>query len=220
MGAVVQSSHYDSAKQIIAVDLLNTSLKEISAFSLAVRVIHPDYTVSTWEYGGDFLPFMSEHGGAGSLQPGATITLNIPVGQQQVKSASATVDVVVYVDGAADVFNKQVFDNIIGQRKGAILGLQKANELLQNALADSSDAHPSVTVAAKLKALAVLYETTPPEGAEFEAMGLLNAATNIANAPKSSRDNEESYLQALIQRHQERIAVMIPHTKLTKGVQP
>jgi len=108
-------------------------------------------------------------------------------------------------------------------RKGRMLGLQKANELLQNALADPNDPHPSITVAAKLKALAKQYEMNPPKGAEEEGLGLLNAATNIANAPKSPTGRsvrEDEFLRALIKRHQEHIALMLPHTQLTKGVQP
>jgi len=121
------------------------------------------------------------------------------------------------------VRNEQVFASITSARKGRVLGLQKANELLQNALADPNDAHPSITVAAKLKALAKQYETNPPKGYEDAGLGLLDAATNISNAPKSPTgrsDKEDAYLQALIKRHQEHIALMLPHTQLTKGVQP
>jgi hypothetical protein len=166
---------------------------------------------------------MSTNGGEGALRPGAIIAVDVPLGQQKVQTASATVDVVAYADGTADVLNQKVFEMIVAQRKGAILGLQKANELLENALADPNDAHPSITVAAKLRALAKQYETNPPSGAESEAAGLLDAATNISNAPKSPTgrsEKEDSYLNALIKRHQDRISIMLPHTKLTKAVQP
>ncbi len=221
IGAVVQSSHYDPARQIVTFNLLNTSHKDISAFSLLVRANYPDGTAGTWEYGGDFLPFMVATGN-GALTPGAISAIDVPLGQQQVQTVSATVDVVVYADDTADVLNQQVFESIVSQRKGRVLGLQKANELLQNALADPNDAHPSITVAAKLKALAKQYETNPPTGGAFEGLGLLDAATNISNAPKSATrsEKEDGYLRALIKRHQDRISLMLPHTQLTKGVQP
>lgn len=223
IGAVVQGSRYDAAKHIVTFNLLNTSHKDISAYSLLVRTFHTDGTASVWGYGGDFLPFMSENNGNGALRSGATIGVDVPVGQQEVQSASATVDVVVYADGTADVLNENVFKIIVSKRKGAMLGLQKANELLQAALADPNDAHPSVTVVAKLKALAKQYQSAPPAGAEFEAAGLLDAATNISNAPKSPTgrsEKENAYLKALIKRHQDRVALMSPHTQLTKEVQP
>ncbi len=223
IGAVVQGPpHYDTAKQIVTFNLLNTSHKDISAYSMMVRVTHPDGTASTWEYGGDFLPFMVATG-KGALTPGAIFTTEVPLGQQEVQTASATVDVVVYADDTADVLNEQVFQSIASARKGRVLGLQKANELLQNALADPNDPHPSITVTAKLKALAKQYETNPPKGHEDEGVGLLDAATNISNAPKSPAgrsEKEDAYLQALVKRLQDHISLMLPHTQLTKGVQP
>jgi len=222
VGAVVQDSHYDAAKQIITFNLLNTSHKDISAYSMRVLVRHPDGTVGTWEYGGDFLPHMIDTG-SGAFAAGSVFTVDVPVGEQQVQSASALVDVVVYADDSADVLNESVFEYIASARKGRVVGLQKANELLQAALADPDDPHPSITVAAKLKALAKQYETSPPKGYEDAGLGLLDAATNISNAPKSPtgrRDKEDAYLQALIKRHQEHIALMLPHAQLTKGVTP
>jgi len=222
IGAVVQSSRYDAAKQVITFSLLNTSHKDISAYSMRVHVTHPDGTVGMWEYGGDFLPFMIATGG-GAFAAGSTFTVDVPVGEQQVQSASAMVDVVVYADASADVLNKQVFESIASARKGRVVGLQKANEILQAALADPNDPHPSITVAAKLKALAKQYETNPPKGYEDAGLGLLDAATNISNAPKSltgRSDKEDAYLQALIKTHEKRISFLLPHTQLTKQVRP
>jgi hypothetical protein len=222
IGAVIQGFRYDAARQIVTFDLLNASHKEISAYSLSVRVTHPDGSVGTWEYGGDFLPFMSTNGGAGALAPGAIVQVAVPVGNE-VQAASATVNVVVYTDGTADGFDPKVLGIIAAKRKGAIRGLEKANELLQEALANPNDAHPSLTVVSKLKALAKQYEVHAPTGAEFDAAGLLGAATNISNAPRSPAgrsENEDEYLRSLIKRHQDRISLMQPHTQLTKAVQP
>jgi hypothetical protein len=221
IGAVeVQGSRYDAARQVVTLDLLNSSHKEISAYSLLVRVIRTDGTASAWEYGGDFLPFMSENNGNGTFKPGALLAVDVPVGQQQIQSTSASVDVVVYADGTADVLDQEMFATIISKRKGAMLGLQKANELLTTALADPNDPHPSLTAVEKIKALAKEYQIHPPTGAEFEAAGLLDATTNISNAPRSPAGRskkEDAYLKALVKRHQDRISVMLPHTQLTKG---
>jgi hypothetical protein len=229
IGAVVQTSHYDAAKGIVTFSVLNTSHKDITAISLQVRVIHPDGSAGTFEYGGDFLPFMlylAEGGhptAQGARAPGAVFAMDVPLGQQEVQSASAIVDVVVYADDTADVLNEQIFKSIVSQRKGRMLGLQKANELLQKALADPNDAHPSITVAAELKSLAKQYQTNPPQGGASEGIGLLEAATNISNAPKSPTgrsQKEDDYLRGIIKTHQNRISLLSPHTELTKGVQP
>jgi len=161
--------------------------------------------------------------GNGALTPGAISAIDVPLGQQQVQMASATVDVVVYAADTADVLNEKAFEMIALKRKGHVLGLQKANELLQNALTDPNDAHPSITVAAKLRALAKKYETNPPTGGAFEGAGLLDAATNISNAPKSPTgrsEKEDGYLRALIKTHQDHISLFLPHTHISKGVRP
>lgn len=236
MGAVVQDSHYDAAKGIVTFSILNVSHKDITFLNLQVRVTYPDGTLGIVEHGGDFLPFMvylaaegqeanptAPDQGNGAFAAGAVFRMDVPLGQQQVQSASATVDVVVYADDTADVLNEQIFKSIVSLRKGRMLGLQKANELLQNALADPKEAHPSLTVAAELKALAKQYESNPPPDGEFEGIGLLDAATNISNAPKSPTgrsQEEDDYLRALIKTHQTRISLLLPHTGPAKAVRP
>jgi hypothetical protein len=217
IGAVVQDTHHDPVKGVVTFSILNTSNKDISAFSLLVRLVHPDGTVGTHEYGNDFLPFMAENQGKGAIAPGATFAIDVPLGQQQIQSASATVDLVVYTDDTADVLNERALASVVAQRKGWIFGYQRANELLQKALADSSDPHPSITVAAQLKALAKQYETHPPAGGGHAALGLLDAATNISNAPKSpsgrSRE-EDDFLRMLIRVHESRVSLSLPHSQI------
>jgi hypothetical protein len=229
IGAAVQDSHYDAQKGIVTFSILNVSRKDITALSLQVRVIFTDGTLRIFEYGGDFLPFMiylAEEGhptAEGVRAPGAVFAMDVPLGQQEVQSASAIVDVVVYADDTADIINEQIFKSIVSQRKGRMLGMQKANELLQKALADPTVTHPSVTVAAQLKALAKEYQTNPPAGGTHESLGLLDAATSISNAPKSPTgrsDKEDTYLRVLIKTHERRISLFLPHTELTKAVQP
>ena len=224
IGAVVQGSpHYDAARQVVTVNLLNTSHKDISAYSMRVLVTRADGTISAREYGGDFLPHMAETDGEGAFAPGASIAIDVPVGQEKIQTASATVDVVVYTDDTADVLNEMVYKSIVAGRGGSTIGLQKANELLQAALADPNDPHPSITVAAKLKALAKQYQTNPPKGEEEAGSGMQLAATNISNAPKSPTgrsDKEDGWLRAIIKRQQQQIALILPHTQLKKGVQP
>ena len=70
IGAVLQGSHYDSEKQMVTFNLVNTSHKDITAYSLSVRASFPDGTAGTWSYGGDSLPHIAQMG-TGALAPGA-----------------------------------------------------------------------------------------------------------------------------------------------------
>ena len=231
IGAVVQSSNYDQVKGITTVRIVNTSQKLITAISVSLRLAHPDGTISISQYGGDFLPFMAyaaasgipQQQGNGGIAPGAVFAMEVPTGQQLVQTTSATVDVVVYDDATADVLNEPVFRSFTLGRKGRMLGLQRAAALLQKALADPNDPHPSITVTAQLKALAAQHDKNPSTGEAFEGLGLLEAATDISNAPKSPTgrsDKEDAYLQALIKTHEKRISFLLPHTQLTKQVRP
>lgn len=220
IGAVVQSSTYDPAKAVTSVRIVNTSQKPITDISLLMRVIHPDGTVSFSQYGGDFTPFMAyaatsglPQESSGALAPGAAFTLDVPMGQQSVETVSASVDVVVYDDGTADVLNEAVFRSIQAQRKGCMLGLRRAVKLMQEALADPNDPHPSITVAAQLKALAK-QDTT------FEGMGLLEPVADISNAPKSSgrSQKEDDRLRELIKMYGDRASFLLPHTQLTRNL--
>jgi len=232
IGAVVQSSNYDQVKGITTVRIVNTSQKLITAISVSLRLAHPDGTISISQYDGDFLPFMAyaaasgipQQQGNGGLAPGAVFAMEVPTGQQLVQTTSATVDVVVYDDATADVLNEPVFRSITLGRKGRVLGLQRAAALLQKALADPNDPHPSITVTAQLKALAAQHDKNPSTGGEaFEGVGLLEAATDISNAPKSPSgrsQEEDDYLRGLIKTHENRVSFSLPHTQLTKQVRP
>lgn len=234
IGAEVQSSTYDQVRGITIVRIVNTSQKPITAISVSLRLAHPDGTISISQYGGDFLPFMAyaaasglpQPQGNGAFMPGAVFAMEVPTGQQLVQTTSATVDVVVYDDATADVLNEPVFRSIASQRKGRMLGLQRALELLQKALADPNDPHPSMTVTTQLKALAAQHDKNPSTGGgeAFEGLGLLEAATDISNAPKSPSagrsQEEDDYLRALIKTHENRISFSLPHTQLTKQVRP
>jgi hypothetical protein len=220
IGAVVQSSDYDGAKGITTVHIVNASHKDISALSLAVRVTLPDGTLSrpgASEVGVDFMEGIIQ--GKGGFAPGATFDQEIRQGQVQ-----ATVDMVAYADGTADVLNDHAFTSLIASRKARVRALQKVDELLNNALADPAEHHPNVTVAAQLKVLIdTAKKTTTDEGASAYGAELQAAVQNITNLGGSPRLAEPGFegnqLRALIKTHEAHIRSMLPHTEL-KAVQP
>jgi len=234
IGAIVQESHYDSVRGIITFSVVNISHKDITAFSLQLRVTYADGTGATSESMTDFLPSMIstfEQGhpiasdqGNGAFAPGAIHNQEFP--QSQGVSATATVDMVTYADGTADVLNEAAFKQLVLQRKARVLAMQKADELLMKALADPKVDHPSATVAAQVKGLASALQNKnlgTDDPADHEGLGFLEVSRDIANAPQSPTGRsakEDNYLLALIKTHRNRVSLYLPHTELTKGAQP
>ena len=235
IGAVVQNVAFDAAKSQLAVKVLNTSQKDITAMSFTVFVAHPDGAEVSFSWGTDFVwgiissaeqGHEIELGASHGFGAGTSRDLNIPLSPPGV-SYRTTVSVVVYADGTADVLDKAAFKQLVMERKGEVLAMQKADELLAKALADPSDAHPSITVEAKLKALAHALEADQHKNmddpASYEALGFLEAAQDIRNTPKDPAGRsfgEDNRLRMLIKTHENRISLLSPHTNIVEGVRP
>ena len=235
IGAVVQTWQFDAAKSQLAVRVLNTSQKDITAMSFTVFITHPNGAEVSFSWSTDFVwgiissaeqGYEIESGASHGFGAGTSRDLNIPLSPPGV-SYRATIGVVIYADGTADVLDKAAFRELVMQRKGAVLAMQKANELLVKALADPNDAHPSITVDAQLKTLAHALEADQHKNvddpASYEALGFLVAAQDIRNTPKDPTGRsarEDDHLRMIVKTHENRISLLSPHTAVAKGVQP
>jgi hypothetical protein len=224
IGAIVQSSEYDAEKKAVTVHILNTSQKDITAISLTVRVTNPDGTVGSSGFGTEFLDGIvasiergheispgSSHG----IAPGGTFVQEVPQ-SGPVTNPRATVEVVIYADGTADVLDETQFREIVMQRKGEMLAIQRADELIAKAIADPTNAHPSASVAAELKALAKAAENnTSADATAYEGLGFKGIAQDLDNAPKDPTGRsakEDNFLRRLITIHEKRVSLILPHT--------
>jgi hypothetical protein len=217
----------------LAVRVLNTTQKDITAMSFTVFITHANGAEVSFSWSIDFVAEIissAEHeiksGASHGFGAGTSRDLAIPLSPPGV-SYKATVGVVIYADGTADVVDKEAFKQLVMQRKGEVLAMQKANELLAEALADPNDAHPSVTVEARLKILAHVLEADHhkdmDDPASYEALGFLEAAQDIRNTPKDPAGRsvgENDHLRMLIKAHENRISLLLPHTAVAEGVRP
>jgi hypothetical protein len=221
IGAVVQSSDYDAVKGVTTVHIVNTSRKEISALNLSFHVNYPDGRVSgPAEFGLDFLEGVIQ--GIGGFAPGAVHNQEFP-GQEG--PVQATVDMVVYADGTADVLNERAFRRLMEGRKASVLAMQKVDELLNKALADPAERHPSARVVAELKSLVAAMEQQKiaDDGAAMYGSSLQQAIQDISNKPQSPAgrsEREDNLLRALIKTHGDHISITMRHTELVKVLQP
>jgi len=224
-GAVV-TWHYDAATQAVEAQIVNTTHKDITAIELRIRLTNPDGSVGLTYWGYDFLPGIVSTvtegheifpGSGHGIAPGATFTQQFPQATS-VTDFKATPEVVIYADGTADVdvANETNYKQIILERKGGILAMQKADALLTAALADPNDAHPSATISAQLKALA-------KAGNNYEGLTYRNIAQDLDNTPRSTTGRsakEDNHVRAIIKMHEDRIPLILPHTVVAQGVRP
>jgi hypothetical protein len=223
IGAVVQSAEYDATTGVTTVRILNKSHKEISAVDLSLQVTFPDGTLS--RAGSTFLQLDLVEGivqGKGGLLPGAVLNQQIPGYPGPVR---ATVDLVAYFDGTADVLNERAFERLSADRKARVRALTAANEVLKNALADSTLQHPGATAIAQLESMvaATKQNQNSSKGAAAYGAELLAAIQNIRNrsqSPLGRSEQEDSQLRALIQFHEGRIPLMSVQTDLREVSQP
>jgi hypothetical protein len=218
------SWHFDSMRQITTLTITNNSHKDISAFSIQVATFYNDGTSNLQQSDNDYLPLMASvkaaghpltaNQGNGAFAPGSEEIMRFTE-QKQVENVSTNVSAIVFADGTSDVKDQRTYKNIMARRKGTALGLQKVNELMDSALADSANQHPSATVAdqiAKLKAVAKNnLASDNPEA--YEVYGYDIALHQLSNVPKTGRKDEEESLRAIIVRHNIRASEML------KGVQ-
>jgi hypothetical protein len=220
IGVEVQSANYDPIKGITTIQIVNTSPKEISAINLSIRVTFPDGTITPLganEFRIEFLEGIIQ--GKGGFAPGAYHTQEF---SGQAGPVQATVDMVAYSDGTADVLNERAFKRLISDRKARARATQKVNELLNQALADPAAEHPSATVAAQLRSLvaAIRQQTITEEGAANYASVLQSAIQNLDNATRFSSVAQNNSLRALIDGNNQHIPILIRHSALVKAVQP
>jgi hypothetical protein len=137
----IQVEHwkYDPQVRTIKFTLANTSLKEITALSLRVRATYSDGSVNVSTTTTDFYQLIvsidrtnDPQLRAMAFMPGTAHEMLIGAAQDVVE-ASATATNVVYADGTADVGDEETFGALVAHRKGDVLAMQKAADILKAA---------------------------------------------------------------------------------------
>jgi hypothetical protein len=142
--------------------------------------------------------------------------------EKEVADIEAVVDVVAYADGTADVQNDRAFRNLMAERKGPLLAMQKVVEVIKGVLSDPMVSSPIAEVLRALKPLADADPTKnpPPEDPEFfEAMHLRNEVKNFQMMDQSKfmsqmHMTERQWLAKVVEEQEKRIALMAPHANL------
>ncbi len=143
---------------------------------------------------------------------------------KDVSDIDAVVDVVAYADGTAQVQNNdRAFRNLLAERKGPLLAMEKVVEVIKQVLADPMVTNPLDSVIQQLTPLvdsADKMKNLPPEDAERNvAMYLRSDLQNFEMVQRSQiwlRMNitERGWLTHYVEHQEKQIALMAPHANL------
>lgn len=225
IGAVVQTWHYDPLTNIVTLQIVNTSHKDITAFNIAIKETYADGRVEEHEMLEDLIgkiivakEFQGDTSrgaesfrklyGDGAFHPGEVRDQKLGV-QPGLKDYQAVIDVVAYMDATADVNNNDALGRIIDERQSTVASQKVVTEEIQNALADNNDKDPSTTAARKLQDRAKVFKTQ--QHTKIDA-GRLDS---IASELKTVKNRDA--LQQIMKREQDRLTLFSVHAELVKN---
>jgi hypothetical protein len=240
MGVVIESWHYDPVQKTLTLHLVNHSRKTVTAYNISFAEKYADGSTNPWYAEGiphnlqdsqkmeDELnlliqPQERRSGGHGVFAAGTARDYVFPGEQKEVADIEAVVDVVAYADGTADVQNDRAFKNLVAERKGPLLAMQKVVEVIKGVLADPMVSSPIADVLKALRPLADADQAKnhPPEDPEFfEAMNLRNDVKNLEMMKRSQIiSNEREWLTRYAEQQEKRIALLAPHANLVNSAE-
>ena len=214
-GAVTLSWDYDATAKVVTIHLLNATNKDITAYAINVTIMHPDGNADTTERIADFLPLMASNADVPGNDKGtfaAGTSFDTPVPQtKEVTNVIIVLDVVAYLDGTAEVHNKEVFDHILAMRKALLLATQQASQAITKALTSPD---PKTAAVEEIKRLADVAKAHDPHSYTDPNSYIEMSLRNIISEAKT-RDN----LDVWAKENLGKLAVIAPHTQL-KEVKP
>jgi hypothetical protein len=218
-GAIVQTWHYDPVSQNLSIRVVNTSMKIVTAYDLALKITYADKTTNTFFDAKDMLAAFLN--GRGGFAPNDARDVLFPQ-QKPVADLVVDVDVVMYADRTADVLNQLAYERMIAGRQGEVLALQKVNEVVSQMLSDPKVSDPTAAAIAELTREADVLKGSNIRTAEADPQARMelhirNAIRNMEVNVQLSPQDRRNYLRLLTQRNEARISSVNPHTLLTKG---
>ena len=232
IGAVVQSWHYDPNTNMVTAQIVNTSHKDITAFSITITETYADGRVEKHELMeelvGKIIAAKELQGtageelfhkmyGDGAFHPGTVWDEKSPV-QPGLKDYQAVIDVVAYSDGTADATNDAALERIIDERKVAVASRKMVTEFIKTALADPNDPDPCTTATGKMQAQAAARKGLHTK-MDINPM-LLELTASELKTVCSRNVNKRDALKQFGDREDAKIPILSVHAALTKNGDP
>jgi hypothetical protein len=233
MPVVVTWDYYAQPKTLI-LHALNNSDKDITGYTIIVRHRLPDGTV--------------EQGWSASISDMLSMLITIqmakdPVAEERTQrenrngvfTAGTTRDItmygidgpdvvvaagaVFYADGSYDKQDEQAFKQMLGMRQGQLLAIKKANEIIQNALVDSTNDHPAATAItglAKAAGDSMAHNADGPYDADhFQTANFQSDIQTLKYMQRPQKGmTERERLTQYVEEQERRAELMSPHCHL------
>jgi len=219
-GAVVLSRDYDAAKNTVTLHILNTSGKDITAFSIKIKETY-GANVNEHEYSTDTVGLMlniqdlagtprgeqlRQQFGNGTFQSGTNRDEVMPV-QPGLTNYEAALDTVIYADKTAETTNWEALDRALNARKAFASTMRMTNEIIKKALANAQDTAPQETAAKEIEQLRRTWEAHHHQ--ENLNAGALQAVLNdLKNSPPQ---DTAVFLSDYVTKKDRRAAVLLEH---------
>jgi hypothetical protein len=228
-GAVVQTWHCDPQTNIVTVQIVNASDKDITGYNVSIKETYPDGHVDSHEMLYDFVGLLAflqktqgtpdeanirKQYGDGLFHPGESRNELISV-QPGLKDFPAMVDVVAYADQTSEATNSDGLQRLVGHRKADVASTQMANEIIKAALADPNDADPAATAATKIQDRITVWKAQPHTTLDLETGTLRNVVNELKEISLHS-NNKRDALNQYVAKNEQGIATLAPHAELTK----
>lgn len=233
-------NYYPQPKTLF-VHLTNNSGKDITAYNISVRNKYADGTQddqccglqSSSEFLGGLIAAQMAKGTpseqfadrANNIFAAGTTRDQTILETKDISSVDAIVDVAVYADGTKDVENENALKRIWAGRQRELLAMQKINRIVQDALADQTNEHPTVAALTELTAHTVqLAKYTVEMRGREESMNdiqqgqeayLDNGIQTLRNMQQPrGKTTERERLTKYAESLEKRIGLMSPHCAL------
>lgn len=234
---VVFTSDYYAQPKVLVLHALNNSGKDITGWTFIIRHKNPDGTVDKSGYSSttsDMLSMliatqMAKDGAAserirlqatvfasagnGIFLAGETRDTTL-TGINSGSELDITAGAVFYADGSYDQQDEDAFKQMLAYRQHQLQQMKDTDELIRNALADESNAHPVAVVLTQLNKRRV--EELDKPGQRYSPMDdseLRSMQQPMSYGPMKGKTERERLTQ-YVEEQEKKVALMTPHCHL------
>jgi hypothetical protein len=239
---VMITSDYYAQPKVLVLHALNNSGKDIAGYTIIIRHKNPDGTLDKngWsEHTTDMLsvliiaqmakdPTASERirqqnignntiyaAGSGIFVAGETRDMTLP-GIDSGSELDLAAGAVFYTDGTYDEQDENSFNRMLTARQGQLQEMREEDELIRNALADTTNDHPIAAALTELNKRHVEAMEKPRQG--FVPIDISNSNLKSLQQPQTYGDQtgktERERLTQYVEDQEKKVQLMTPHCHL------